>query len=89
MESETAKARLGMKHFNTYKDESDEFYARTSTPVSFNLVLTLAATPVALGKSQTVLCLDVATALLLAETRDEVYIKIDADTLRLIRAILE
>ena len=58
-------------------------YARTPTPVSFNVVLALAAKRVALGKSQTIACLDVSTAFL-AKMKDEVYIKLDADTLRMI-----
>ena len=52
--------------------------------MSFNLVLDLAAKRVALGKSQTVACLDVSTAFLQAKMKDEVYIKLDADTLRMI-----
>ena len=46
--------------------------------------LAFAAKRVTLGKSQTVAC-DVSTAFLHAEMRDEVYIKLDADTLRMIR----
>ena len=76
---------LSLKHFNTWKDESNDFLAGTQTPASFNLVLALAAKRVALGKSQTVACLDVSTAFLYAEMQVEVYIKMDADTLRLIR----
>ena len=76
---------LSLKHFNTWKDESNDFFARTPTPESFNLVLALAAKRVALGKSQTVACLDVSIAFLYAEMQVEVYIKMDADTLRLIR----
>ena len=57
----------------------------TPTPVSFNLVLALTAKRVALGKSQTTACLDVSTAFLHAEVKDEVYVKMDADTLRMIR----
>ena len=53
--------------------------------MSFNLVLALAAKRVALDKSQTIACLDVSTAFLHAGMRDEVHIKMDADTLRLIR----
>ena len=53
--------------------------------MSFKLVLAPAAKRVALGKPQTVACIDVFTAFLHAETEDEVYIKMDADTLRLIR----
>ena len=53
--------------------------------MSFNLVLALAAKRVALDKSQTIACLDVSTAVLRAGMRDEVRIKMDADTLRLIR----
>ena len=52
---------------------------------SFNLVLALAAKRVALGKSQTLACVDVSTAFLHAEMRDDVQTKMDADTLRLIR----
>ena len=52
--------------------------------MSFNLVLALAAKRVALGKSQTIACLDVSTAFLHAKMQDEVYIKLDADTLRMI-----
>ena len=51
----------------------------------FKLVLALAAKRVELGKSQTIACLDVSTAFFHAELRDEVYIKLDADTLRTIR----
>ena len=47
--------------------------------------LALAAKRVALGKSQIVACLDVSTALLHAEARDEINIKMGADTLRLTR----
>ena len=54
------------------------------TPVSFNLVLALAAKRVELGKSQTIACLDVSTAFLHANMKDEVYIQLDADTLRVI-----
>ena len=53
--------------------------------MSFTLVLALAAKRVALGTSQTVACLDVSTAFLHAEMKDEVYIKMDEDTFRLIR----
>ena len=74
-----------MKHSDTWKDENNDFYAGTPTPVSFNLVLALAAKRVALGKSQTIACLDVSTAFLHAEMRDEVYIKMDTDTLRMKR----
>ena len=73
-----------MKHFNTWKDENNDFNARTPTPVSFNLVLALAAKRVALGKSETIACLDVSTAFLHAKMKDEVYIQLDADTLRMI-----
>ena len=51
--------------------------------MSFNLVLALAAKRVALGKSQTIACLDISTAFLHAKMKDEVYM--DADTLRVIR----
>ena len=61
---EGVKARFVMKHFNTWKDENNDFYAGTPTPVSFNLVLALAANRVPLGKSQTIACLDVSTAFL-------------------------
>ena len=84
-QAEDVKARFVMKHFNTWKDEKNDFYAGTPTPVSFNLVLALAAKRVALGKSQTIACLDVSTAFLHAEMRGEVHIKMDADTLRMIR----
>ena len=50
--------------------------------MSFNLVLALAAKRVALGKSQTIACLDISTAFLHAKMFDEVYIKLDADTLQ-------
>ena len=46
--------------------------------MSFNLDLALAAKSVALGKSETIACFH-------AEMKDQVYIKMDADTLRLIR----
>ena len=49
--------------------------------MSLNFVLVLAVERVALGKSQAIACLDVSTASLHAEMRDEVYIKFDADTL--------
>ena len=52
--------------------------------MSFNLVLALAAKRVALGKAQTIAYLDVSTAFLHAKMQDEVYIKLDADTLRMI-----
>ena len=78
------KQRFVMKHFNTWKDENNDFHAGTPTPVSFNLVLALAAKRVALGKSQTIACLDVSTAFLHVKMKDEVYIKLDADTLRMI-----
>ena len=81
---EGVKARFVMKHFNTWKDENNDFYARTRIPVPFNLVVPLAAKSVALGKSQTIACLDVSTAFLHAKMKDEVYIQLDADTLRLI-----
>ena len=51
-QGEGVKARFVMKHFNTWKDENNDFYAGTPTPVSFNLVLALAAKRVALGKSR-------------------------------------
>ena len=76
-----------MKHFNAWKDENNDFYAGTPTPASFNLVLALAAKRVALGKSQTIACLDVSTAFLHAKMNDEVYIKLDADTLRVIHGV--
>ena len=76
-----------MKHFNAYKDENNDFHAGTPTPASFNLVLALAAKRVALGKSQTIACLDVSTAFLHAKMNDEVYIKLDADTLRVIHGV--
>ena len=81
---ECVKARFVMKHFDTWKDENNNFYAGTKAPVSFNLVLALAAKRVALGTSQTLACLDVSTALLHAKMNDEVYIMLDADTLRMI-----
>ena len=56
-----------MKHFNAWTDNNNDFYAATPTPVSFNLVLVLAAKRVALGKSQTIACLDVSTAFLHAK----------------------
>ena len=52
-QGEGVKARFVMKHFNTWKDENDDFYAGTPTPTLFNLVLALAAKRVAPGKSQT------------------------------------
>ena len=67
-----------MKHFNTWKDENNDFYAGTPTPMSFNLVLALAAKRVAQGNSQTNACLDVSTAFLRMEMRGEVYVKLDA-----------
>ena len=39
-QGEGVKARLVMKHFNTWEDENNDFYVRTPIPVSFNLVLT-------------------------------------------------
>ena len=81
---EGVKARFVMKHFNMWKDDDKDFFAGTPTPVSFNLVLALAAKRVALGKSQTIACLDVSTAFLHAKMKDEVYIKLDADTLRML-----
>ena len=83
-QGEGVKARFVMKHFNTWKDENNDFYARTPTPVSFNLVLALAAKRGALGKSQTIACHDVSTAFLHAKMKDEVYIQFDADTPRMI-----
>ena len=83
-QGEGVKARFVMKHFNTWKDENNDFYAGTPTPVSFNMVWGLAAKRVALGKSQTIACLDISTAFLHAKMKDEVYIKLDADTLRMI-----
>ena len=53
--------------------------------MSFNLVLALAAKRVALGNSQTIACLDVSTAFPHADMKDEVYIKMNEDTFRLIR----
>ena len=81
-QGEGVKARFVLKHFNTRKDENNDFYAGTPTPVSFNLVLALAAKRVAFGKSQTIACLDVSTAFLHAKMKDEVYIQLD--TLRMI-----
>ena len=74
-----------MSRQDTWKDENNDFYAETPTPMSLNLGFSLAAKRVALGKSQTVACLDVSTAFLHAEMKDEAHIKMDADTLRLIR----
>ena len=48
-QGEGVKARFVLKHFNTRKDENNDFYAGTPTPVSFNLVLALAAKRVAVG----------------------------------------
>ena len=42
-QGECVKARFVMKHFNTWKDEDNDFYAGTPTPVSFNLVSAFAA----------------------------------------------
>lgn len=84
-QGDTVKGRLVMKHFNTWKDEEGEFYAGTPLPSSFNLLLSLAAKRVALGQSQTIACLDVSTAFLHAEMKDEVYIKLDSDTIQTIR----
>ena len=78
------KACFVMKHYNTWKDENNDFYARTPTPVSFNLVLALAAKRVALGKSQTIACLNFFAAFLHAKMKDEVHIQLDGDTLRMI-----
>ena len=58
-QGEGVKSRFVMKHFNTWKDEHNDFCAVTPTPVSFNLVLALTAKRVALGKSQTIACLDI------------------------------
>ena len=60
-----------MEHFNTWRNEGDE-YAGTPTPDSFDLVLAMAAKRGALGKSQTIACLAVSTALLHADMTDEV-----------------
>ena len=67
----------------TRRDENNGFCAGTPTPASFNLVLALAAKRVALGKSQTIACLDVSIAFLHAKMKDEVFIKLDAGTLRM------
>ena len=83
-QGEGVKARFVMKHFNSWNDENNDFCAGTPTPVSFNLALALAAKRVALGKSQTIACLDVSTAFFHAKMKDEVYIQLDADTLRMI-----
>ena len=83
-QGEGVKARFVVKHFNTWNDENNDFFAGTPTPVSCNLVLALAAKLVALGKSQTIACLDVSTAFLHAKMKDEVYIQLGADTLRVI-----
>ena len=82
---EGVKARYVMKHWNTWKDENNDFFAGTPTPVSFNLVWAVAAKRVALGKSQTIACLVLSPAFLHAEMKDEVYIEMDADTLHMIR----
>ena len=74
-QGEGVKARFVMKHFNTWKEENNDFYSGTPTSVSFNLVLALAAKRVAFEKSQTIACLDVSTACLHAKMKDEVYIK--------------
>ena len=76
----TVISRLVMKHFNTWEEESNAFFAGSPTPDSFHLVLALAPKRVALGKSQTIACLDVSAACLHADMRDEVNIKMDADT---------
>ena len=47
--------------------------------------MALAAKRVALGKSQTTACLEISKAFLHAEMRDEVYVKLNPDTLQLIR----
>ena len=80
-QGEGVKARIVLKHFITWQGENNGFHAGTPTPVSLNFVLALAAKRVALGKSQTIACLDVSTASLHAEMRNEVYIKFDAYTL--------
>ena len=81
---ESVKARFVMKHFNTWKDENNDFCARTPAPVSFKMVFALELNRVALGKSQTIACLDVSPAVFHAKMKDEVYIKLGADTLRMI-----
>ena len=61
-QGEGVKASFVMKHFNTWKDENNDFYAGTPTPTSFNVDLALAGKRVALGESQTTACVDVSTA---------------------------
>ena len=70
-QGEGVTARFVMKHFNTWKDENNDFYAGTPTPVSFNLVWAVAAKRIALGKSRTFACLDVSTADTLRMIREE------------------
>ena len=82
---DSVKAKLVMKHFNTWKDSENQFYAGTPLPVSLNLLLVLAASRVVLGKSQTLDILDISTAFLHADMKDEIYVKLDSDTLHLIR----
>ena len=61
-QGEGVNVRRVMKPFNTWKDENNDFHAGAPTPVSFNLVLALAAKRVALGKAQKVACPDVSSA---------------------------
>ena len=73
-----------MKLFNTWKDESSSVREH---PLQFGSIwlLALAAKRVALARSQTMTSLDVSTAFLHAEMKDEVYVKPDAVTLQLVR----
>ena len=74
-----------MKHFNMCKGEKNDFCAGPPTPVSFNLVLAFAAKLVTLANHQQLRVSMFPIAFLHAEMRDEVDIKLGADTLRMLR----
>ena len=76
-----------MKHFNTWKDENNDCYAGTpnSSVVQFGFWLWQQNVSHWASHKQLIACLGVSIAFLHAEMKDEVYIKMDADTLRLKR----
>ena len=75
-QGEGVKARFVMKHFNTWKDENNDFYVGNTNSGAFQFGFGFGSKTRRIGK--------VSTAFLHAKTRDEVYIKLDGDTLRMI-----
>ena len=86
-QSETVKARLVMKQFNTWEDESSEFYAgnTNSSFVLFGLGTGSKTSRTGQVTNHYYMSRCSHTALLHADMRDEVCINIKAVTLRLSR----